>query len=365
MLTTTTAKQELERTTAAKHSTYSGSGRGIVICGGGIRYFTCAWVCINRLRALHCHLPIELWFLGASEMDRQMQSLVEPLGVRCIDALEISRRHPARILNGWELKPYSIVHCDFREVLLLDADNVPVVDPTFLFDTSEYLEHRAIFWPDYGRLGAERSIWHLTGVTYRDEPEFETGQIVIDKEACWRPLKLTMWMNEHSDFWYHHIHGDKETFHMCWRKLHANYAMPQREIESLDGTMCQHDFSGRRIFQHRNGAKWIVDGENRSIDGFIHERQCLEHLAELRRLWRTRPTLPFDFGTADSEARAIATQLCERHWLYHRVNKDQRSMRFSLDGQVCEGARDYEQAWNIKHCDGVHLLRIPGAEGIT
>ena len=39
--------------------------RGIVICGGGQRYFPCAWVCIRTLRELHkTKLPIELWFLG-------------------------------------------------------------------------------------------------------------------------------------------------------------------------------------------------------------------------------------------------------------------------------------------------------------
>src|SRR5256885_92491 len=56
-------------------------GKGIVICGGGLKYFPCAWVCINRLRDFGCELPIELWYLGAREMTPTMQRLVEPLGV--------------------------------------------------------------------------------------------------------------------------------------------------------------------------------------------------------------------------------------------------------------------------------------------
>ena len=43
-------------------------GRGIVIPGGGMRYFTCAWVCIRMLRSLGCTLPIELWHCGPEEM---------------------------------------------------------------------------------------------------------------------------------------------------------------------------------------------------------------------------------------------------------------------------------------------------------
>jgi hypothetical protein len=46
-------------------------------------------------------------------------------------------RFPHPSLGGWQLKPYSIVHCPFREVLFLDADNVPLRDPTFLFECDE------------------------------------------------------------------------------------------------------------------------------------------------------------------------------------------------------------------------------------
>ena len=43
-------------------------GRGIVICGGGAKYFPCAYVLVLLLRHLQCLLPIEVWHLGAREM---------------------------------------------------------------------------------------------------------------------------------------------------------------------------------------------------------------------------------------------------------------------------------------------------------
>src|SRR5210317_1970459 len=61
-------------------------GRGIVICGGGEKLFTCAWVCINMLRTLGCKLPIEFWHLGPGEVDAKIASLLSPLGVKCVDA---------------------------------------------------------------------------------------------------------------------------------------------------------------------------------------------------------------------------------------------------------------------------------------
>lgn len=321
-------------------------GRGIVIPGGGA-YFPSAWVAIRMLRFLGADLPIQLWHLGPEELSEQMRDLIAPYDVEAIDAKEVSLRHPARKLNGWELKCYAIIHSKFREVILLDADNVPVVDPTFLLDTKQYNETGAIFWPDYGQLHPDRSIWRLTGVPFVDEPEFESGQIVVNKDKCWAPLQLAMWMNEFSDFWYEHIHGDKETFHMAWRKLEAPFSMPDHPIMSLSGVMCQHDFEGRRIFQHRNGHKWRVDTNNPRIDGFLFERECLAFIDDLREQWTTRPYRPYNSFIASEQEKQIAEELCSCRWLYRRLGHDERLMSFTQDGIVAAGHARCEQSWTV------------------
>jgi hypothetical protein len=130
-------------------------------------------------------------------------------------------------------------------------------------------------------------------VPYRDEPEFESGQILVNKQRCWRALQLTMHMNEHSDFYYNYVYGDKETFHMAWSMLGQKYAMVPFPIKPLDATMCQHDFEGRRVFQHRNLAKWTLKGTNPRIKGFEMEEECLGFLEELGRQWQPNsPRLP-------------------------------------------------------------------------
>ena len=143
-------------------------GRGIVICAGGLRYFPCAWVCINMLRYHGCSLPIELWYQGREEMDRRMIDLVKPLGVRCIDAARIEQKYPRRTSGGWELKAYAIVHSRFKEVLLLDADNVPVKTPSFLFEEPEYKATGSVFWPNYGSLAPDREIWRVCEVLVKE-----------------------------------------------------------------------------------------------------------------------------------------------------------------------------------------------------
>jgi len=262
-------------------------GRGIVICGGGVTYFTCAWVCINMLRRLNCQLPIQLWHLGRKEFDEAMEALLAPLGVECVDASVIRRQFPARILHGWELKPYAILHSRFREVLFLDADNVPVVNPDFLFETPPYRTTGAMFWPDYGHGTNSKAaaIWRSCGLREPQEPEFETGQIVVDKQRCWTALCLAMWFNENSDFYYQHLHGDKETFHLAFGKVKQPYSLVPKPIHPLTGTMCQHDFQGRRVFQHRNTDKWDLFLSNRQVEDFRHETECRRYVAQLQRTW--------------------------------------------------------------------------------
>jgi len=259
-------------------------GRGIVICGGGVRYFTSAWVCINMLRHLGCQLPVQLWYLGRKEMDERMKSTVAPLGVECIDAMAVRKRCPVRILHGWELKPYAILHSGFREVLCLDADNVPVVNPEFLFETPQFRSTGAIFWPDYDREKDKKAkaIWRSCGITQPTEPEFESGQIVLDKQRSWAALRLALWFNENSDFYYQYLHGDKETFHLAFRKLKQAYSLVPKPIHPLAGTMCQHDFDGRRVFQHRNTDKWDLFLCNQYVKDFWFEDECRRYITHLR-----------------------------------------------------------------------------------
>jgi hypothetical protein len=193
-----------------------------------------------------------------------------------------------RILRGWELKPFAILHSAFREVLLLDADNAPVVNPAPLFHAPQYQAAGAAFWPDYcyGTSPKKTAIWRSCGLRPPKELEFESGQILVDKQRCWRALCLTMWFNENSDFYYQYLHGDKETFHLAFRRLKQAYYLVPWPIHPLKATMCQHDFEGRRLFQHRNLAKWSLHEDNRRIKDFWFENECRSYVSELRRRWR-------------------------------------------------------------------------------
>jgi predicted GH43/DUF377 family glycosyl hydrolase len=238
-------------------------GRGIVIGAGGPVYFPCAYICVRILRHLGCDLPVEFWHLGPAEVSDAMRELVQPLGVTWRDAAAIAPR--PRILNGWELKPFAILHSRFREVLYLDADNMAAVDPTYLFTDERFRSTGALFWPDLtGSLNGKISelTWDVAGIDWRTPPAFESGQILIDKSQCWRELQLTMHLNEHSDFWFRYVYGDKDTFKLAWHKSGRAYAMPAREADWTWPAIFQYDLDGQLVFTHAcQGKSKLRKGE--------------------------------------------------------------------------------------------------------
>ena len=330
------------------------AGRGIVICAGGARLFTCAWVAIGLLRRhLACTLPIEVWHLGPEEMGPPMRGLLEQLGAQPVDALEVAKRHQVERLGGWELKPYALVHSRFCEVLLLDADNVPVRDPSFLFERSEFRDTGALFWPDIVRLSPDNDIWAISGLSYRDTQSVESGQMVLDKSRCWRPLSLTHWINQHSDAFYRSLYGDKDTFLIAWLMLSQPYHLIRHQPKLLDSTRCQRDPDGAVLFQHRSQAKWILDGNNPRIEGFRLENECRSLLYELATQWDGRV---FNPPPRSDEARRLEVDLSHiREFRLIRVSSDERRIELLPDHRIGAGRCD-ERYWHVADgADGPEL----------
>ncbi|HYH11342.1 MAG TPA: hypothetical protein VD789_03220 [Thermomicrobiales bacterium] len=127
---------------ASETSPQAWHGAGIMNVLGGPRCFTIAYVALTYLRrVVETQVPIQVWHLGPGEMRRIMNGF----DVELVDALENQRHFPMRRLGGWECKPYGIRHSPFRRVVLIDADNVPLVDPSALLSLPQHVESAAIF----------------------------------------------------------------------------------------------------------------------------------------------------------------------------------------------------------------------------
>jgi Mannosyltransferase putative/Glycosyltransferase family 9 (heptosyltransferase) len=261
---------------------------GVVMAAGGPHYLPMAWAAARMLRRVGCSWPLEIWHLGPGEIDPASRALFHSVGATFRDALAVAPLVPMGRMGGWELKAFALAHTCFRQVLLLDADTVPVRSPEGLLEEPGYRRTGALFWPDRGRLQPERSVWPMCGIPYRDEPEFESGQIWVDRKRCWRALVLALWYNAHSELVYRHVHGDKETFHLAFRKLDQPYALIPGPVRYEDGIFYQTDSAGQVLFQHWSGAKRANAREPDFPEGFLYARECRMDLAEWHDRLRVR-----------------------------------------------------------------------------
>jgi FkbM family methyltransferase len=257
-------RNALAAVVVSKHE-YPGNqfaGRGIVIPGGGVRYFPCAFAALAALRSAGCALPVEIWHLPG-EIEPGMRQAVAWMPDVCFrDAGELPR---PRILNGWELKPFAIINSRFSEVLLLDADNLVSRDPTTLFESPGYAAHGAVFWPDIGngKLVVSDEAWDRAGVDADNRAlhSFESGQILVDKSRCWHELAVAMHINAHSDYWYNFVYGDKDTFKLAWHRCRRQYGFAP-PCGWLAPAIVQHDESQNRMFYHCcQGKAEIISGQ--------------------------------------------------------------------------------------------------------
>jgi hypothetical protein len=314
------------------------AGRGIVICAGGARFFTCAWVAIGILRRqLGCTLPIEVWYLGEAEMSPAMQTLLREQGVELVDALEVARRHPAGRFDGWELKSYAITHSRFQEVLLLDADNVPVADPAFLFDSAEYAATGALFWPDIVRLARNNEIWAVSGLEPWAGQSFESGQLVIDKARSWRALQLALWINQRAAEFYRFLYGDKDSFLIAWLMTGTPFSQIAHAPRLIDSTLCQRAPDGAVLFQHRHAAKWLLFARNPVIEGFRFEPECRALLDALALRWDGHVFTPPPRSAA---CRALEAELVQQgRFRLILLGDSEIELNLIADHRACVGER--------------------------
>ena len=208
-------------------------GRGIVICGGGHRLFANATVTIKMLRHWGCTLPIEWFYADTGEMTADtVDYLQTQYGVKCFNT-DLIQQFKGFDKRGFQIKPIALLLSSFEEIIFVDSDNLPLIDPEVLFDTDEYKENGAIFWKDYWQYGINDNHDHagvrqLHQMLNMPEPthgefEFESGQMVINKVRHYRALQVVLFMALNKDVFYRLVYGDKDTYRIAWKFCEAPF----------------------------------------------------------------------------------------------------------------------------------------------
>ena len=199
------------------------------------------------------------------------------------------------------------------------------------------------------------------------EPEIESGQLVIDKRRAWRPLRLTLHLNEQSDYYYAYFLGDKDTFHLAWRRCGFDYALVPHGPRTLGDSeaMLQFDWYGAPLFQHRGGNKWSLLHDNPSVPGFADEQLCLRLLEDLRARWQPPVReLPRELTARERE---VYERVCAaRVFAYEQEDAPGRMLELLSDFRVGYGVGEMETAWMIEEDkDGAPMLTLRNANAPT
>ncbi|POM59850.1 hypothetical protein PHPALM_31362 [Phytophthora palmivora] len=264
------------------------------------RLLASAYATVRTLRdVLGCQLPIELWY-RPDEMKSDHQGLT-PLKklaeANTAGGITFHEINDARAF-GYGTKVYAIYHSFLERILFLDADNVPVRDPSYLFQSAEFVDTGAVFWPDFWHpdntifhIHNQSLVWQFLDIPFADMFEQESGQLLIDRRRHAIPMEIVTFYAFHRPNLFETFklaHGDKDLFRFAWMHQNTSFHMiqspPAVAGKVVDGifcgmTMVQHDAQGEVLFMHRNSHKLtgVPKGEivNVRADAFARAKEKL------------------------------------------------------------------------------------------
>ncbi|GAB4818060.1 hypothetical protein N2152v2_005106 [Parachlorella kessleri] len=267
--------------------------RGILMAAGGRKSVPVVnvFVTLHVLRHhLKCTLPVAILYYGGLPSDniddKTQKFFKEHLeGIEFIDASKLPYpeyhrplfRHSRSEIYGWKAKVFSLYVAPFKEVLFLDSDSMPLLDPTALFELPQYQQHGNLFWPAF-------FVEDIQGTHYQMKPLYDTlklespwadprktvhqteaGQFLFDRSKHWEVLEWLLFLNIRDEVTYKLVHGDKDTFRAAFslaRKADEFQLVPVAPAFILsEGTykgILQFHPNGTAMFAHRTPKKYSL-----------------------------------------------------------------------------------------------------------
>ena len=281
--------------------------RGVVYTGAS-SHLALIYVSIKFLR-LHekdedNKIPVEV-YVDSDALGECSQRLEQRLtNVHCIAALAGDKSYANKL--------YAIRHSTFEEVLFLDADSLLMIHPDRLFNSREFTDTGAVFWPDlwghacthpsradqvrsrhknkrffpksmlneYRSLAGQSTwpdhiVWDYTNVRWEPKwdhaQEFESGQLLVDKRRHDASLRLAQYLSR-DEFAQNILYGDKDCFKFAWLMTGAAFTLapdPPAQIGAVKQGVGEpvlrrfyvvQRFHGETAFIHQKSSK--LQGDN-------------------------------------------------------------------------------------------------------
>lgn len=296
-------------------------GSGYVVIGGDVYTFL-ALMAIQSLRHSGSTLPVEVIFPDESEMEPWYCDMLQSeYNAKCVsfkEALGPDLFNRIGKIRGYQFKSFALLCCSFQNAFYLDSDNLAVMNPDHLFESSLYKRYKMITWPDFWRRTTSPALYDIMDIKIGAVPvrklddifsppslyttkedlisveekvnlhdrqgaitdwSTESGQMLLDKNEHFNTLLLSLYYNFDGPQGYHPLisqggagEGDKETYVLAAHYLKKPHYQVHRPPGKLYGVFIKHtsryidttivqmdpelDYSGLRELVVRNRERW-------------------------------------------------------------------------------------------------------------
>ncbi|ONH65904.1 hypothetical protein BON22_4208 [Cyberlindnera fabianii] len=230
---------------------------GYVYVGGG-KFNYLALLALKALRDTGAVYPAEIILPTAADFDVTLCNTMFPiLNARCVVLEEYLPPETKGRVSKYQTKSAALLVNSFQNVLLLDADNMAIKNPDYLFNNAPFTTHGLITWPDMWRRSTSPLFYDIAGIevdvtkrarnsyehvvkdgnakehgyspdwalSFHDsegavpEASTESGQIMVNKKTHLHTIFLSLYYNFHGPSYFYpiltqnsHGEGDKETY---------------------------------------------------------------------------------------------------------------------------------------------------------
>jgi Mannosyltransferase putative len=264
------------------YNDFSFSGKGLVIAASGnrYRYITGLYMNLYVLRKLHnSNIPIEIFYVGKKEefSPRIKQMLIDLGNITIYNLLDrLNYNVQEEDLRGYQTKPLAVIASSFEEVIVMDADALCFIDPTYMFTLDGYISQGMLLFKDYVDCMnfISRDFIEMIGIgvdnycRYTDDFEIDSSVVVVNKEKYWDALYTICVINVKSDSYHKskNVLGDKDTWLIgsLFNDHHPYISTPTPKIfisdknKAIVGHLQSTLFDGKEMFTHYNNQKIII-----------------------------------------------------------------------------------------------------------
>ena len=137
----------------AQRLPYANGTQGVVVAASGA-LLPVFLVSLKMLRRTGSTLPVEVFMESKERYEKEICEIVlPPLNATCMILSEVLEAVPSKLeMSRYQLKALALAFSSFEDVLLLDADNLPLEQPEHLLNSEPFSSKGFVSWPDYVRI---------------------------------------------------------------------------------------------------------------------------------------------------------------------------------------------------------------------